>query len=328
MSTGIRPYSVPELERKWRRNLEARNLAEGTRKLYAEALQGFLRYLAFRELELHQVTWEVLEDWILHLRDEEITTSTIKGRLSAIAGFLRIACRDQVLLQNPRDLLDPMKKEKLVPRPISEAKTLDLIGAAVKPRDRAIAEFFYATGCRAREAMRVDLRDLRLDVPEVFFFGKGRKERLNPLTPAAAEAILVYLPLRAELLARLGREHEQALWISHFGTRLSYHRLYWTIRNLGAKAKVMSGDDVMHPHILRHSFCTHLVDHDAGLEVVQALGGHERPESTQVYTKLAQRRIREVFMKAHPRASKIPPASAPAQTPASPPVPPDFDPKR
>ncbi len=144
-STGARTYSVYALIRKWVRNLRTRNLAEGTRKLYIEALRHFLRYLAFREIEIHDVNWEVLEDWIVHLQDEEIATSTIKGRLSAVSGFFRIACRYKILTQNPRDLLDPMKKARSVPRPISEAQAAQLLDQAVKPRDRALMEFHGGT---------------------------------------------------------------------------------------------------------------------------------------------------------------------------------------
>lgn len=301
METGVRSEQlIGELREKYRRNMTARNLRPRTIQRYEEDVDRFFRYLEFRKVDFDKVNWEFLEDWVLHQRQEEAKVTTIAARLSAVSGLFRIACRYDVFRQNPRDLLDPMRKDEQLVEHFTEEETMTLLAGAKKPRDLAILEVLYATGCRADELRSMDLGDLRLDVPDVAIRkAKGRRERLDPLTPTAVGAIESWLPRRSEILKDRGREHETALFVSNYGLRLSYHRIYWTVRKLAAQLGISEN---ARPHMIRHSIATHLLDRDADLRFIMELLGHARLESAQVYTHVAQKRIREVYKRCHPRA--------------------------
>lgn len=299
MGAELRSLTLQDLRLAWTKNLEFRNLAKGTRDLYQEHLDQFLAFIHRREVPLEQVTWREIQDWALNLRQAELAVKTIQGRISSLSSFFRILCREGVREQNPVDLLDPIKGDKMLPHFLTERQMESFIAAAADARQLAEVEFFYGSGCRVNEARMVNLEDLSLDVPEVRLFGKGRKERINPLTGAAVRAIQSWLKDRAEILKRAGRTDEKALWVSRLGKRLSYFRFRVDFATMSKRAGL---EKTVLCHTIRHSFATHLLDHGADLRYVQALLGHATIESTQIYTHVAQKRLRQVFQNAHPRA--------------------------
>lgn len=299
LPASSRDPELVRLKEIWRKRIGFQNLSKGTIKLYLDHLEIFLHFLSWRKVSYINVDFRVLEDWVAQLREDGLATSTIKGRLSALGSFYRTLGREGVVSRNPFELVDPIRKERRIPRFLSEAQILLMRDAARKTRERLIFEFFYATGCRAREAWRVDLADLNLGIPAVRLLGKGRKERLAPLTHSAVQCLRAWLLRRSAILEKRGRQGESALFVGHFGTRLSYQRFYWTIKHLARKAGIV--EDV-HPHMLRHSFGTHVLNHGADLRKLQELMGHDSIESTQVYTHVAKEATFKAYAMAHPAA--------------------------
>lgn len=196
-----------------------------------------------------------------------------------------------------------------IPHPLSEAEVGTLIDAVVGSdpaslRDRALLEFLYATGARISEACGLSLADLDRDHRVVRLFGKGSKERVVPFGRTAATAMDEWLTEGREHLepARWARRGDQeAVFLNTRGARLSRQAAWAVVRKYGERTGLA---DKLSPHVLRHSCATHLLDHGADLRIVQEMLGHASISTTQVYTKVSQERLWQVYRQAHPRAER------------------------
>jgi site-specific recombinase XerD len=283
----------------WRRYLLARNFAPDTIRVYGSKLKAFCAYLAFTGVDTLAVDFRFLERWILHQRQEEKTSKTIKDGIVAVRCFYHHLKREGLVPANPCDDLDPIKLEEQLPDYWTEDQVARVIGGAHNLRNRAILEALYATGGREREVRRIDLDRLSFETGLATVVQKPRKEGLLQLTRPALDAIAAWLPERAKILHRRGREHEQALFISSRGTRISYT----PFRDVVVKAAARAGvEGPAHPHMFRHSIATHLLERGANLREVQEFLGQKSITSTQRYTHVALGRLREVLRRAHPRA--------------------------
>jgi len=193
--------------------------------------------------------------------------------------------------------------DKHLPHPLSPEEVAHLLAEPAKSntpktsRDRALLELMYATGLRASEVVGLEVNAVDLEAGTVRCLGKGNKERILPLYERAREAMEVYLQNgRARLLQ--GRA-ETALYVNHRGRPLTRQGLWLIVKEYAAAAGI---ERKVTPHVLRHSFATHMLDGGAGLREVQQMLGHANISSTQVYTRISTRRKREAYDKAHPRA--------------------------
>jgi site-specific recombinase XerD len=164
-------------------------------------------------------------------------------------------------------------------------------------RDRAMIEVLYAAGLRVSELVNLDVGDVSLSQGQVRVLGKGGKERVGLLGRPAVRAVRVYRDVGRPAL--LGKQPTSALWLNHRGGRLTVRGVTMILDKLGKRAGIRTH---VSPHVLRHTFATHLLDGGADLRIVQELLGHANLVTTQVYTHVSQGRAREVYLRAHPRA--------------------------
>lgn len=241
------------------------------------------------------------------LRERQMAPSSIERKLSAVKGFHRFLVREGITENHPTARV-PLPK---VPDRLPEVVSLDAVGALLSQpfpdgpvglRDRAILEVLYGCGLRVGELVGLDTLDVELDHGHLRVLGKGDKERLVPLAGMASTALAAYLRTgRSALRTRrsLGPA-TSAVFLSQRGSRLSRQAVYAMVRSYGAAV----GIEGLHPHTLRHSFATHLLEGGADLRALQEMLGHSDISTTQVYTHVDRRHIREEYLSTHPRAGR------------------------
>ncbi len=279
-----------------------RGLARNSVSSYKYDLELFRNYLSQQGLGLLEATPEVIGDWLDAQYRAGRKLRTLARYLASLRAFYRYLLREEVVERDPTACLDSPRLERNLPRVLTvEEVELLLSQPDVRTpaglRDRAMLEILYATGMRVSELLNLDLGDLNLEAGFVRCLGKGGKERIVPLTPLAVRYTREYLARVRPKLKKGGSA--RAVFLNQRGRRLT-RQGFWKIlktyaRAAGIKKKIT-------PHVLRHSFATHLLENGADLRVVQELLGHADVSTTQIYTHLSQRRLREVYEKAHPRA--------------------------
>ena len=238
--------------------------------------------------------------------------STMKKKVSAVRSFFKFLLKRQIIDQNPASALRSPKIAKSLPRfltvdqafrvmdaPPKEAKRAKLL----KARDRALLETLYGTGVRVSELAGMNLDHCDFTESEVRVLGKGGKERIVPLGKSAVEAIQAYLPERGGLLEKAKQGDPDALWLSRSGRRLSVRQVQNIVRRHGTLG---AGRGDLHPHAMRHTCATHLLDAGADLRSIQELLGHSSLSTTQRYTHVSVDRLMEVYDRAHPLARDKP----------------------
>jgi integrase/recombinase XerC/integrase/recombinase XerD len=286
-------------------DLARRGAAEKTRRAYRIDLAQFARWAAGRELEPASVDHRALRRYAASLSEQGQAPATVARKLAALRGFFRAHVELGERGDNPAELLSSPKRHQHLPRvlkPADVAALLDRIPATtpLELRDRAMFELAYASGLRAEELVSLDLDAVDFDAERVRVEGKGDKTRLVPTGEHALRAIERYLGRARPALA--GGE-DRALFLSKTGRRLSTsdvrRRLRVWTRHASAQAP---GAGDLHPHALRHSFATHLLEGGADLRAIQELLGHASISTTQVYTRVESSRLRSTYLRSHPRA--------------------------
>ncbi|MFM8530733.1 MAG: tyrosine-type recombinase/integrase, partial [Ilumatobacteraceae bacterium] len=211
---------------------------------------------------------------------------------------------------DPTGDLDGIRVPAGLPKPLTEEEAVRLIESAaagdpVARRDRAIMELLYGTGMRVSELCGLSLSDLDMSERVVRGFGKGSKERIVPFGSACADALVEWFgPLGRPLMepARWARRSDSdAIFIGQRGRRMGRQHIWAVLRHYGEQVGIA---DRLSPHVLRHSCATHLLDHGADLRIVQEMLGHASISTTQVYTKVSQERLLDVYRTSHPRAKR------------------------
>jgi len=275
-----------------------------TSAAYRNDLAQFLTYLAGQGISAWQDVGRThILDYILYLRSRAYASSTVARKVAAVKSFFHFLVADGVLPDDPTAAVDSPAVDKRLPRPLSPQETERLLAEPARfntpkaLRDRALLELMYATGMRASEVIGLKVDAVDLEAGTVRCLGKGNKERILPLYERAREALDAYLEDgRASLLHGCT---ETALFVNHRGDPLTRQGLWLIVKEYAAAIGI---PHKVTPHMLRHSFATHLLDGGAGLREVQQLLGHTNISSTQVYTQVSTRRKREAYDKAHPRA--------------------------
>ena len=259
---------------------------------------------AFADGRVDDVSAEELERWLARMRADGLAPSTLARRAAAVRAYFR----HQVLIgareDNPAAQVALPRRPRRVPRTLSPGETERLIDAAagVTPRalrDRALVELLYGAGLRVSEAVELSRASVDLDTRLVRVVGKGDKERIVPLGRPAAEAVRRYLALGRP---HLDRRHRSALFLNARGGALTRAGAFLILRRLAEKAGL--DPKRVHPHLLRHSFATHLLEGGADLRSVQEMLGHADLSTTERYTHVSDRRRRETYFRAHPHARR------------------------
>ncbi|MFZ1865738.1 MAG: tyrosine recombinase XerC [Polyangiales bacterium] len=234
--------------------------------------------------------------------------STMKKKMSAIRSFFRFLLKRRIIETNPAAGLRSPKIAKSLPRFLTVEQAFRVMDSPPKEdsrskplraRDRAMLETLYGTGVRVGELCSMDVQDCDLAESTVRVLGKGGKERVVPLGKAAVQALHEYLPMRLGLVAKSRQPDSGALWLGQSGRKLSARQVQNIVRRHGTLG---AGRGDLHPHAIRHTCATHLLDAGADLRSIQELLGHSSLSTTQRYTHVSVDRLMEVYDRAHPLA--------------------------
>jgi integrase/recombinase XerC len=282
--------------------LEAeRNVSAYTVRNYRNDLLEFFGFVSGKGIDsLKDVNKLTLRAYLAQLMEQGYAKSSIARKLSAIRSFYRYLMREEMISASPAATTVSPKLDKRLPvfLTVEEAKRLVESPDLSQPqgqRDRALLELLYAAGLRVSELVNMNMEQVNLATNEIRVWGKGAKERVVLIGDPAARALDNYIAKgRRELL---GAKKNKALFVSRYGGRLPARTVQKILkkysRNINKK---------VHPHILRHTFATHLLDGGADLKVVQELLGHADLSSTQIYTHVTQSHARRIYLAAHPMA--------------------------
>lgn len=279
-----------------------RGFAKNTLVAYQRDLNQFFQFLAQSRAtkNITSVTPEMLENFHDTLKNFKI--STVARKLACLKSFFRFLMVVGYLKKNPAKMIDFPKLGRTLPKALSKEEVVRLIDAISgdepdKLRDRSIFELFYATGMRASEMIGLNLEDINLEVRFVRCLGKGSKERIIPVGKMAVGSLKKYLSLGRAYFKPM--PEERALFLNHFGTRLTRQALWQIIKHYLKLAGIARSASL---HTLRHSFATHLLEAGAELRLVQEMLGHANIATTQIYTGVSRERLRKIYAQAHPRA--------------------------
>jgi integrase/recombinase XerC len=273
------------------------NLSPYTLRNYRGDLSHFFRHLEPEAIDPLDIDRQSFRRYLVRLREAGIATASVTRKVSTIRGFYRFLVREGKLAANPLAAVSAPKRERRLPTILSRADLVALVEAADEDtplglRNRAILELMYAAGIRLSEIVALDLSHLDLAERRLLVRGKGNKERIVLIGAPAERALERYLKRARGQLAAPG---ERALFVNRRGNRLSGRYVQEIVRRYALRAGL---DQRVFPHLLRHSFATHLLDGGADLRVVQELLGHSSASTTQIYTHVTEERQREVMKQA------------------------------
>ena len=280
-----------------------RGLSRNTIISYSQDLQSYVGYLKGRSIKSFSTTTKNdIVGFMMFRKDQKLAANSIARSLAAIRMFYRFLMRERITKTDPSSLVDSPKLWKKIPETLSinEVESL-LSGPNVRDekqgiRDRAILETLYATGMRVSEAVNLRLDNVNMEIGFLRCIGKGDKERIIPLGKKAIISIKRYLEVSRPIL--LKKKESDALFISRCGKKISRQSLWKMIKHY---AKLVRIKKPMRPHILRHSFATHLLERGADLRSVQEMLGHSNISTTQLYTHINKERLKSIHRMYHPR---------------------------
>ena len=266
--------------------------------------RDLLSLAAFRGGNVGDATVDDLERWLAAMRAQGLASSTLARRVSAVRTYFRHLILIGGRSENPAAAIKLPRRGRRLPRVLSPSETERLIDAATGPtprtlRDRALVELLYGAGLRVSEAMGLEKNAVDVEERIVRVHGKGGKERLVPLGRPAAEAARRYLALGRP---HLDRRYRPELFLNARGGALTRAGAFLILRRLAERAGLEP--ERVHPHLLRHSFATHLLEGGADLRSVQEMLGHADLGTTERYTHISDRRRREVYFLTHPHARR------------------------
>jgi integrase/recombinase XerD len=282
-----------------------RGLSENTRLAYGHDLSEFLDYLSRKgRAGIQDVLRRDVVDFLLEGKERGLAAASLARRLVAIKVFFRYLSTEGLLAANVADAMDSPRLWKILP-PTMSVEEVDRLLAAPKAegprglRDRAILETFYATGLRVSELAALTLDSLHFDAEYVRCVGKGDKERVVPIGGRAVEAVRAWLERGRPAYAKKAAAGERAVFLSRRGRPMERIALW---RHIRAYARLAGIRKEISPHVLRHSFASHLLANGASLRTIQEMLGHADISTTQIYTHVEQGRLQSVHHQFHPRA--------------------------
>lgn len=282
-----------------------RQLAENTITSYSRDLNDYIEFLGGANLEtIEAVTRQTILTYLQFMNDQGKSARTVSRHISSIRSFHQFLLREKVTTNDPTVHLELPKIEQRLPRVLSMEEVDILIAAPdqSKPqgvRDSALLEILYGTGMRVSELIDLDLDDIHLSMGFVRVFGKGGKERIVPLGNKAIESCTRYLTDARPKFIEKKQGTQDALFVNMHGGRLTRQGCWKLLKGHAESGKLQKK---LTPHILRHSFATHLIENGADLRAVQEMLGHADISTTQIYTHVSRARLKEVYVKFHPRA--------------------------
>ena len=282
-----------------------RGLSENTRLAYHHDLSEFMDFLSRKgRTGIQEVVRRDILDFLMEGKQKGLVASSLARRLVAIKVFFRHLSREGLLATNVADAMDSPRLWKILPPTLSKEEVERLLEAPAPSsvrglRDRAILETFYATGLRVSELAALTLDSLHFDSEYIRCVGKGNKERVVPIGGKAMAAVQAWLDRGRPTYVSRGKGGSRAVFLSRLGQSLSRITLW---RHIRAYARQVGIRKEISPHMLRHSFASHLLANGASLRIIQEMLGHADISTTQIYTHVDQGRLQSVHHQYHPRA--------------------------
>lgn len=281
-----------------------KNYSKYTIEHYQHDISEFTLFMAEQSITTYsEVQYLDARIYLTKLFDKKFARKTIARRISSLRSFYKFLLREELIQDNPFSLVSIPKIEKRLPEFFYEEELVQLFNSCetitpIGQRNKALLELLYATGIRVSECCQIRLKDLDFSLSTILIHGKGGKERYVPFGNAAKKALIQYIDAgRIELLTN--KPSHDILFVNYRGGRLS-ERGVRTVLNSMFDKSTLNGK--IHPHMLRHSFATHLLNNGADMRSVQELLGHAFLSSTQVYTHVSNEYLRKTYMNHHPRA--------------------------
>jgi integrase/recombinase XerD len=279
-----------------------RSLSDATVEAYLNDVEKLTQYLETKGAGIapSSITLDDIQDFLKWVSKLGMTPSSQSRMVSGIRNFFRYCLAEQIITNDPTELIDTPKIKRSLPDVLSFPEIEAMIAALdhSKPegqRNRAIIEVMYSCGLRVSEVVNLKIGFLYLDAGFIRVIGKGDKERLVPIGSEAVKYIRIYLKERKAMTSRTG--DEEVLFLNRRGGKLSRVMIFMIIKDLALKAGIKKD---ISPHTLRHSFATHLVEGGADLRAVQEMLGHESITTTEIYTHLDREYLRETLIRFHP----------------------------
>ncbi len=256
------------------------------------------------EISVEAINQSHIQKYLADVREQNYAASTTQRMMSSLRQFFNFLLREKVIESNPMALIDSPKKQKHLPDTLSMKQVEAIIDAVDITtnhglRDRAIFELMYATGLRVSELTHLAMDELHLSLGFIQTVGKGDKERIILLGEEAAYWLERYLNEIRYIFAKKSQKPSDIVFLTHRGKPFTRQGIW---KNLKKYVKLAGISINVTPHMLRHSFATHLLENGADLRMVQELLGHADISTTQIYTHISKYRLQEVYRRAHPRA--------------------------
>ena len=286
-----------------------KNYSAHTLEAYSRDLAQYFGYIKSvsgdGDYGIGEFTQAGIREYIYILSNSGLKRKSIARKLASIKSFGKFLVKEGIIEKNPSSDIKTPKIEKKEPVFLS-GKEIDMVMDApvveksmVSYRDRAVLEVFYSTGIRLSELHGLDVDSIDFHDGVVRVFGKGGKERIVPVGRKAIEAVKKYLPLRRICLLDKNNIDEKALFVSNRGRRFGKRSIQHSVSK---HLKMISEKEHLSPHVLRHTYATHMLDNGADLRAVQELLGHASLNTTQIYTHVTMERLAQAYRQAHPRA--------------------------
>ena len=279
---------------------QVKNLSENTSKSYERDLKKLHLFLSDLNIsEYSQISAETCSAWVGSLYSQNNNPKSIQRHLSSAKGFFRFLKKNNLIQSSPFELISAPKSSSTLPEVLSPEDVEQLLNFKptnmIEIRDMAIVELMYSSGLRVSETANINISDFEENKTFLRVLGKGSKTRLVPMGRFAITAINNWLMEREKIL-----NNTDALFLNSKGTRLTVRSIQLRLKKMAVK----QGLPPIHPHMLRHSFATHMLESSGDLRTIQELLGHSSLSTTQIYTKLDYQHLAKIYDQAHPRAKK------------------------
>ncbi len=278
-----------------------KGLSKNTILSYRSDLNQYLKYVEIEKLNVLQITEQAIQGYMKHLRSQKLTNKSISRKLSSIKQYYLFLAKSKLIISNPFNAIVQPKSQNSIPKPLSEKQIENLLAVpdvttTLGFRDKTMFELMYASGIRVTEIVELKMMQVNLNQGVVKVMGKGQKERLVPIGEYATEYLQKYLTQTRPKI--LKEKISQYVFLSNRGTGMTRQTFWHCVKKHAESCRIFP---LPSPHMLRHSFATHLLNHGADLRVVQMLLGHSSISTTQIYTLVAKEKLKEIHKEHHPR---------------------------
>lgn len=277
-----------------------------TAKNYEIDILEFENYLKKEGIDYLDIDYEFIKEYLVYLYNKKLSRNSVARKLSSLRSFYKYLFNNDLIRTNPFKYVSTPKKEKRLPKYLG-IEELEIIfntpdiNTSLGQRNRLILEILYATGIRVSELVNIKISDIDFYRKEIRILGKGNKERIDPFGEYCLDAINMFLEDGRKKILQKHHVTCDYLILNEHGNKLTTRGVEKIIDNVVKQAALKKH---ISPHMLRHTFATHLLNEGCDIKTVQELLGHESLESTAIYTHVSNERLRKVYLKCHPRAKE------------------------